>query len=157
MDYAGRIHQRTRGKREFVAGSGARMHMVSKKDLNSAEFARVGNDPKRVQVRCAPWMMRVVFSAIRLGPKTPVYRVKVMSSTATGCDVTHCATTLQWFNKHASSRRDAVSDSRGVLRCTEKMSKNLRLLTCVDRSTRPIHYTRIQLAQSLVATVPFAR
>ena len=55
------------------------MHMVSKKDLNSAEFARVGNDAKRVQVRCAQWMMRVVFSAIRLGPKTSVYHVKIMS------------------------------------------------------------------------------
>ena len=41
-------------------------------------------------------------------------------STVTGCDVTNCATTLQGFNKHASSRREAVSDSRGVPRCAEK-------------------------------------
>ena len=40
-------------------------------------------------------------------------------STLTSCDVTYCATTLQGFNKHASSRREAVSDSRGVPRCTE--------------------------------------
>ena len=137
-------------EREFVAGSGARMSTLP----NLQEWE---NDAKRVQVRCAQWMMRLVFSSIRLGPKTSVYRVKVMSSTATGCDVTHCATTLQGFNKHASSRREAVSKSRGVPRCTEKISKNLRLLTCVDRSTRPIHHTRIQLAQSLVATVPSAR
>ena len=77
---------------------------------------------------------------IRLGPKTSVYeRHLSVKSTATGCDVTNCATTLQGFNKHASSRREAVSDSRGVPRCTEKSSQNLRLLTCVDRSTRPIH------------------
>ena len=66
-----------------------------------------------------------------------------VKSAVTSCDVTNCATTLQGFNKHASSRREAVSGSRGVPRCTEKMSKNLRLLTYVDRSTRPIHHTRI--------------
>ena len=33
------------------------------------------------------------------------------------CD--HCATTWQGFNKHATSRRDSVSDSRGVHRCIE--------------------------------------
>ena len=38
-----------------------------------------------------------------------------------GCVVTNCATTSQGFNKHASSRREAVSDSRGVPRCTEKI------------------------------------
>ena len=82
---------------------------------------------------------------IRLGPKTSVYEKHIsVKSTVAGCDVTYCATTLQGFTKHASSRREAVSDSRGVPRCTEKMSKNLRLLTCVDHSTRPIHHTRIQ-------------
>ena len=54
--------------------------------------------------------------------------------------MTNCATLSHGFNKHASSRREAVSDSRGVPGCTEKISKNLRLLTCVDRSTRPIHH-----------------
>ena len=45
-----------------------------------------------------------------------------------------------------------------VPRCTENNFKNRRMLTCVDRSTRPIHHTRIQkFPQSLVATVPFAR
>ena len=85
------------------------------------------------------------FLDIRLEPKTSVYHVKVIVvSTASGCDVTYCATTLQGFNKHAFSRREAVSDSRGVPRCTEKISNNLRLLTCVDRSTRPIHHARVQ-------------
>ena len=82
---------------------------------------------------------------IQLGPKTSVHEKHAsVKSTVTGCDVTNCATTLQGFNKHASSRREAVSDSRGVPRCTEKNFTNLRLPTCVDRSTRPIHHTRIQ-------------
>ena len=73
--------------------------------------ARVRSNAKRVQVRCAHWMMRVVFSAIRLGPKTSECEKHVsVKSTATGCDVTNCATTLQGFNKHASSRREAASD-----------------------------------------------
>ena len=111
-----------------------------------AHFVRMGNHSKRVNVRCALWMIRAVFHDIRLGPKTSVYHVKVIVvSTATGCDVTYCATTLQGFNKHASSRRGAVSDSRGVPRCTEKNSTNLRLLTCVDSSNSPYPYpvTRI--------------
>ena len=81
-----------------------------------------GNHAKRVQVRYALWMMRAVF-VIRLGPKTSVDHKNVsVMSTVPGCDVTNCATTLQGFNKHASSRREAVSDSRGVPRCTEKIS-----------------------------------
>ena len=75
--------------------------------------------------------------------------VTVMS-TVSGCDVTYCATTQHRFNKHASSRREAVSDSRGVPRCTEKNFKNLRMLTCVDRSTRPIHHTRIQRFSTVI-------
>ena len=51
-------------------------------------------------------------------------------STVTGCDVPNCATTLHGFNKQKISRREAVSDSRRVPRCTEKIfKKNLRLLT----------------------------
>ena len=69
------------------------------------------------------------FLTIRLGPMTSVCEKHVsVKSTVTGCDVTNCATTLQGFNKHASSRREAVSDSRGVPRCTEKISHYLRLL-----------------------------
>ena len=82
--------------------------------------------------------------------------VTVMS-TVPGCDVT----TVQQHYKGStstSSRREAVSVSRGVPRCTEKNFTNLRMLTCVNRSTRPIHNIRIQrFPQSLVATVPFAR
>ena len=59
--------------------------------------------------------------------------VTVMSTVA-GCDVTNCATTLHGFNKHASSHREVVSDSRSVPRCTDFFS-NQRMLTCVDRSS----------------------
>ena len=79
---------------------------------------------------------------IRLGPKTSECEKNVtVVSTVTDCDVINCATTLHGFNKHAPSRRKAVSDSRGVPRCTEKQSQNLSLLTCVDHSTRPLHHT----------------
>ena len=109
----------------------------------SSELARVGNHAKRVNVRCVLWMMSC-FIDIRLGPKTSECEKHVsVKSTVKSWDVTYCATTLQGFNKHASSCREAVSDSRGVPRCTEKISENLRLLTCVDRSTRPIHHSRI--------------
>ena len=116
-------------------------------------------------MRCAPCVDDTsCFHDIRLGPKTSVYHMKVIVvSTASGCDVTYCATTLQGFNKYASSRREAVSDSRGVPRCTEKISKtNLRLLTCVDHVSiiRLLHFTRrsaCNSSSSLVSVVPLAR
>ena len=37
MDFAGRIHNKA-GGREFVVDSGASLHMLSKRDLNSAEI-----------------------------------------------------------------------------------------------------------------------
>ena len=41
------------------------------------------------------------FIDIRLGPKTSeCEKHGSVKSTVTGCDVTYCATTLQWFNKH---------------------------------------------------------
>ena len=59
------------------------------------------------------------FLVIRLGPKTSECDKNVtVVTTVTSCDVTNCATTLHGFNRHASSRREAVSDSRGVPRCT---------------------------------------
>ena len=82
------------------------------------------------------------FLVIRLGPKTSECEKNVtVVSTITGGDVTNCATTLHGFNKHASYRREVVSDSRGVSHCTKNNSQNLRLLTCVDHSTRPLHHT----------------
>ena len=81
------------------------------------------------------------FLVIQLGPKTSECEKNVtVVSTVTGCDVTNCAT-LHGFNKHVSSRREAVSDSRGVPRCTEKILRNLRVLSCADHSTRPLHHT----------------
>ena len=87
--------------------------------------ARMGNHAKRVNLRCALWMMRALFSLSDLGPRRLCVRSISVKSTVTGCDVTYCATTLQGFNKHASSRREAVSDSRGVPACTEKIPKKV--------------------------------
>ena len=74
-------------------------------------FARMGNHAKRVNVRCALWMMRAVFTCSNLGPKTSVCEKNVMVvSAATGCDVTYCATTLQGFNKQFSISRTLRAD-----------------------------------------------
>ena len=81
------------------------------------------------------------FLVIRLGPKTSECEKNVtVASTATGCDVTNCATTLHGFNKHASSRREAVSNSRCVPRCTEKIPQ-IYACSLVDHLTHPIHHT----------------
>ena len=81
------------------------------------------------------------FLVIRLGPKTSECEKNVtVVSTVTGCDVTNCATTLHAFNKHASSRREAVLDSRGVPRCTEINSTRSTLADMCrsfDSSTSP--------------------
>ena len=94
-----------------------------------------------MQVRCPQWMMRTVFHMIRLELKTSVNEkyVTVVSSVP-GCDVTYCATTLHGFNKHASSRREAVSNSRGVPRCTEKIFK---IYACS-------HVSIVRLVQSII-------
>ena len=50
MDYAGHIHHTTLEEREFVVDSGASMHMVSRKDLHSAELetVRISKNPTTV-------------------------------------------------------------------------------------------------------------
>ena len=135
-------------------------------------FARVGNHAKRAQVHCALWMIRAVFTLSDLGPRrlsvTECEENVTVVSTVTGCDVTNCATTLHGFNKHASSRREAVSDSRGVPRCTEKISQTLRLLNMCrsfDSSNPPYpnpvtrrvtrrHGTTCQVNSSQLSSVP---
>ena len=62
-----------------------------------------------------------------------------VKSAVTGCDVTNFATTSQGFNV---ARLCQIREASLV--ALRKFSKNLRLLTCVDHSTRPIHHTRIQ-------------
>ena len=64
---------------------------------------------------------------IRLGPKTSECEMNVLvKTTVTACEVYNCAATLHDFDKHASSRREAVPVSRGVPRYTEKNDrKNL--------------------------------
>ena len=77
---------------------------------------------------------------IRLGPKTSECEMNVLvKSAVTGCEVSNCATTLHGFNKHASSRREAVSGSRGVPRFTEKI---LHKYACsVVSIVRFVHFT----------------
>ena len=82
---------------------------------------------------------------IRLGPKTSVYEMNVtVVSTVTGCDVT----TMKQYYKGSTSTPPRVARlcqiREASLVALRKFPKNLRLLTCVDRSTRPIHHTRIQ-------------
>ena len=114
-------------------------------------FCKSGKQHKKCSSALCTMDDASYFLVVRLGPKTSEREKNVtVASSVTGCDVTNCATTLHGFNKHASSRREAVSDSRGVPRCTEKIPQNLRLLTRVDRSTRPTHHTFcLQLVLSL--------
>ena len=98
------------------------------------------------------------FLVIRLGPKTSECEKNVtVVSTVTGCDVTNCATTLHRFNKHASSRREAVSDSRGVPR----LRKFHKIHACSHVSiVRLVHFTTRSACNSslsLVSVVPLAR
>ena len=73
------------------------------------------------------------FLVIRLGPKTSKCEKNVtVVSTVTGCDVTNCAST--------PPRVARLCQIREASRCTEKNFTNLRLLTRVDHSTRPIHH-----------------
>ena len=66
-----------------------------------SECARVENFTKWVQMRCAQRMMRVVISAIRLGPKTSECEMNVtVVSSVTGCDVT----TVQQHYKGSTSK-----------------------------------------------------
>ena len=97
------------------------------------------------------------FLLIRLGPKTSECEKSVaVASTVTGCDVTNCATTLHGFNKHASSRREAVSDSRGVLRCAEKNHKIAHMYRSFDSPTFTIR-SACNSSLSHVSIVPVAR
>ena len=96
---------------------------------------------------------------IRLEHKTSVNDLNVnVMSTVSGCDVT----TLQVRHTGSTSMPPHVARlcqiREASLVALRKISKNLRVLTCVDRSTRPIHHTRIQrFPPSFVAAVPFAR
>ena len=79
-------------------------------------------------------------------------------STVSSCDVT----TVQQHYKGSTSTPPRVARlcqiREAYLVALRKISKNLRMLTCVDCSTRPIHHIRIQrFPLLLVATVPFAR
>ena len=123
------------------------------------EHARVGNNTKTCKCALCTVDDTCCFHDIRLGPKTSVCEMNVnVVSTVTGCDVTNCATTLHGFNKHASSRREAVSDSRGVPRCTEEIPQ---VYACSHVSIiRLVRFTirsACNSSLSLVSVVPAAR
>ena len=82
---------------------------------------------------------------IRLELKTSVNAMNVtVVSTVTGCDVT----TVQQDYKGSTSTPPPVARlcqiREASLVALRKFPNILRLLTCVDHSTRPIHHTRIQ-------------
>ena len=109
-----------RNLQNFVFSVGDKLRTTCR----DSTIARVGNNTNRVQVCCAQLDDASYFLVIRFGPKTSECEKKVtVVSTVTGCEVTNCATTLHGFNKHASLRREAVSDSRCVLRCLENFQK----------------------------------
>ena len=89
--------------------------------------------------------MRIVFHAIRLELKTSVYEMTVtVVSTVPSCDVT----TVQQHYTGSTSTPPRVARlcqiREASLVALRKIFKNLRMLTCVDRLTRPIHHIRIQ-------------
>ena len=86
------------------------------------------------------------FHMIRLELKTYAHDMKVtVVSTAAGCDVT----TVQQHYKGLTStpprvaRLCQIREESLVAQKISHQNKILRLLTCVDRSTRPIHHTSI--------------
>ena len=84
----------------------------------------MGNHAKRVNVRCALWMIRAVFTISDLGPRRLCVRRNVtVVSTVTGCDVTCCATTLQGFNKHQKRIGQKSIGQKRALSKEEKMTK----------------------------------
>ena len=121
--------------------------------------ASVGNDTKRVQSALCT-RMRIVFSRIRLELKTSVWREKCHCHVY--CIRLWCDQLCNNITRVSTSTPPRVARlcqiREASLVALRKFSKNLRLLTCVDRSTRPIHHTHIQrFPELLVATVPFAR
>ena len=82
--------------------------------------------------------------------------VTVMSPVS-GCDMT----TVQLHHTGSTSkppRVERLCQIREASLVAQKNFKNVRMLTCVDRSTRPIHQIRIQrFPLSLVATAPLAK
>ena len=96
---------------------------------------------------------------IRLGHKTSECEKNVsVMSTVTDCEVSNCATSLHSFNKHASSRREAVSVSRDAPRCTEKNQKIYAY--SLESMVRLVHFTirsACNPSLSLVSIVSVAR
>ena len=97
---------------------------------------KLGNHATRLKVRCAQWMMRAVLSWSDFGPRRLCTRRMSLS-----CLLQQAVMwpTVQGFNKHASSRREAVSDSRGVQRISKK-STLAHVCRSFDLSNPPYSY-----------------
>ena len=95
------------------------------------------------KVRCAQgWELFSLRSDLSSGRLCEEKYVTVMS-TVSCCDVT----TVQQHHKGSTSTPPRVArlcQIREASLVALRNFKNLRMLTCVDRSTRPIHHTRIQ-------------
>ena len=95
------------------------------------------------------------FHDIRLRPKTSVYHMKVIVvSTASGCDVTNCATTLQGFNKHASSRREVCQIREASLVALRNFPK---IYACSHVSIIRLVQSTIPVSSDSHSRVPLAR
>ena len=92
--------------------------------------ASVEDDTKRVQSALCT-RMRIVFSLIRLWPKTSECEKKVIVvSTATGCDVTNCATTSHGFNKQDQNLQCFSRNRRNASAIGSKPSLIFKIPVC---------------------------
>ena len=108
---------------------------------NPSKTARVGSDPTCVQARCAQWMMRAFFSGSDLGPSR--VSVRRMSLSCLLYQTLKCPTVLQHYTGSPSTppRVARLCQFREASLVSQKFLQHLRLLSCVDRSTRPLHHT----------------
>ena len=113
------------------------------------------------QVRFAQWMMRIVFCTIsELGPSRLSVRSMSVSSLLWQVVIWPSVQqhAFQGFNKHASSLREAVSDSRRVTRCTENFQKSTVAHMCRSfDSTKPHPYPVIHSHSSPLYYSPCKR
>ena len=102
MEYAGHIHQKTRGKR--VCGRFRSKNAYGQQER--PQLCRICKSGKRRKTGASALCTMDDESCFLCDPTWPqdvcVSRENHVVSTATSCDVTYCATTLQGFNKHAS-------------------------------------------------------
>ena len=108
------------------------------------KYASVEHDTKWLQSALCRRMRIVFFPDPTLARDVCVKMNVNVRSTVTGCDVT----TVQQQNPGPTSTPPRVASVCQIREAShknfKKKKKKLVMLTCVDRSTRPIHHTRIQ-------------